>query len=89
MIIDIFFVILNWFLSVITYILPVFSIYPQNVLDGFTYFVDCLYKVNFILPIFDILTAILFLINFEIYYYTAKILISIINFFRGTGEIKI
>lgn len=73
----------------IVWVLPKWSIYPQAFTDGLQYFFTSLGRFNFILPMDTLLTVLLFVINFEIIYYTAKIIIRAINFLRGAGELKI
>ena len=86
MIVDVLLIIVSWFIRVLVFILPAWSPWPQDLLDGLTYFFSSLAKLNFLFPIDTLFTIILFVINFEVLYFGAKLLTKVINFFRGTGE---
>lgn len=90
MIIDIIIYILATLVSWIAVILPVYSIYPENFLDGIEYVGE---KVNtldfFIFDINGIMVIFTFLLSFEVYYFTAQKIGSLINFFRGSGKLDI
>jgi hypothetical protein len=74
------------FLSVIVFLLPSWSVWPTDLLSGLSYFATSLAKLNFIFPIDSLFTVLLFVINFEVLYFTAKIIMKVFNYFRGTGS---
>lgn len=86
MILTFLFYILSIFLKTVAVILPEWSIWPEAVTDGFTYIFSSLAKINILFPIDDLFTIILFLITFEVAFYTTKIIVMAFNFFRGSGK---
>ena len=80
---------ISFLLKQIADILPEWSIWPDEVLAGLYYFFANLAKLNIILPLDVIFDCLLFFINFIVIYFTAKLVLMVINFFRGSGEIKI
>lgn len=86
MIVDILLVIAGWFIQLIAYILPTWTLWPADVLAGLNYFCGSLAKLNFLFPVDTLFTCILFFINFEVLYFGAKILMKLFNFIRGTGS---
>jgi hypothetical protein len=89
MITDIILYTFGFFIKIIALILPAWDIWPDEILLGLNYFFTSIAKFNFIIPINTIFTCLLLLINFLIIYYSSKLIFMIINFFRGSGEIKI
>lgn len=83
MIIDILIQIYSWIIGVLVFVLPAWSIYPQVFLDGLTFFTGSMAKLNVIFPISEIFQAIIFLIQFEVIYYTAKLVIIVLKLIRG------
>jgi len=67
-------------------ILPEWSIWPPALTDGLTYVFSSLAKINIIFPIDQLFTVILFLITFEVAFFTTKIILMAFNFFRGSGK---
>ena len=65
------------------------SIWPDNVLNGLTYFFTQLMNWDFLLNITQLLTAIKFLIAFEVIYLLVKLALKIINWIRGAGPIEL
>lgn len=86
---DLFITIFQGIIDFLVWVLPEWSIYPQAFTDGLQYFFTSLGKFNFILPMDTFLAVISFLVNFEVGYYTAKLIIKAVNFLRGSGELKI
>lgn len=69
-------------------ILPNWTIYPDEILEAVNYFGSCL-------DLFDLtgtgffksfVAMLLLLLQFEVYYFTAKKIISFVNWARGTGR---
>lgn len=89
MIIDIFLYIIGFLVKQIAIILPSWQIWPDAILNGLTYFLNSLAKINFIFPIDTLFNCILLFTNFLTIYYSAKLVFMIFNYFRGSGEIKI
>ena len=79
--------ILTLFIGVIMALLPSWSIYPADLLTGLEYFATSLAKLNFIFPIDSLFTVLLFIIDFEILYFTAKIIMKVFNYFYGGLDI--
>jgi hypothetical protein len=77
---------LTWFIKVIVFILPKWTLWPQALTNGISYFSASLAKFNFIFPIDTLFDIIKVLMLFEVTYFTAKLILKIFNFFRGTGK---
>lgn len=86
MIADIFLFVLGQIIHFIAGLLPTWSLWPQSLLDGLTYFAGAIGHLNFLLPIDSLFTVILFMVNFEVYYLGAKLLMKLANYIRGTGS---
>jgi hypothetical protein len=70
-------------------LLPTFSVYPQNLLDGIAFFGQKISGLDFfVFDIQAIFTIFLFVLQFEFFYFLTKKIVSIINFFRGAGKIE-
>lgn len=82
-------ILIGWVLGLIALLAPTWTVWPQGVIDGIAYFFAQIGKLNFIFPIDTLMQAIEFLNTFAILYFSAKILIMAVNWFRGVGEIKI
>jgi hypothetical protein len=83
------FYVLGLFFNMILTLLPNWQLYPPEFLAGFGYFGQCMIKLNFLLPMYELCNAIILIINFEIAYYGIKILTMFINFVRGGKTIDI
>jgi hypothetical protein len=88
MIPSIFFYILGTLLYAMAIFLPEWSIYPPAILEGLTYIGSAAAKLNFIFDMFSLFAAFVFIFQFLAYYYLAVVVISIINFFRGSGAVE-
>ncbi len=75
-----------WLIDAVCFLLPQWQIWPDDLLNGIGYFCGCLAKLNFIFPIDTLFTVIIFVIIFESTYFSSKIVMKVINFFRGTGS---
>lgn len=84
----IFFVIGNIF-QLLASFLPIWSVYPPEILAGFTYFGQCLMKLNFLLDMYSLCAAIVFLVQFFAIYYTIRLIVSMISAIRGHQIIDI
>lgn len=89
MVIDFILILLYSILGSLAIGLPHFSIWPQSILNAIVYLINSLAIINFILPMDTFFYCVNFFIGFLILYYGAKLLVSIFNYFRGSGEIKI
>ena len=81
--------IFTWLLSILLYFLPNWSPYPQALTDGIQYFFSSFSKLNFIFPIDSLYNALILIIQFEVLYYSVKLFLSILHFFRGSGKIEV
>lgn len=89
MITNAFLVLIGWFFSLITLLAPEWTVWPDGIIDGIEYFFTQIGLFNFIVPIDTFFLAVDFLCTFAVLYFSAKILIMAVNYFRGAGEIKI
>lgn len=89
MILTFLFYVLTIFLSLLVGLLPTWTLWPADLTTSLNYFFSVLAKLNFLFPVDTLFAVILFVIGFEILYFTAKIVLKIINFFRGASGIDI
>lgn len=66
-----------------------FTIWPDEVLDGISYFTSGILKFDFALNTYALLQALLFFITFDVIYYTVKLLIKFVNWIRGADGLEI
>jgi hypothetical protein len=66
-----------------------FSIWPDNVINGLTYFFTALTNWDFILNTTEMLKAIKWSIYFDIVYVSIKLLLKLFNWIRGSGELDV
>ena len=86
MIITLLLYLITAFLTTIVWLLPTWTLWPDTLLDGLTYFFTAIAKFNFIFPIDSLFAVILFIVNFEVLYLTVKLIMKIFNYARGTGS---
>jgi hypothetical protein len=86
MILTFIFYILAILIGTVSIVLPTWQIWPQVFLDGLAYFFSHLASLNFLFPVDTLLTVLLFWLSFEVLYFTAKLIMKVFNFFRGTGS---
>jgi len=86
MITDLFLYLITLFINLMVFILPTWTLWPDSLLTGLTYFFTQLAVFNFIFPVDTLFTVILFIINFEVYYLSAKLIMKLFNYLRGTGS---
>jgi len=86
MIVDLFLYLLGQLIHFVAYLLPTWSVWPATLLDGLSYFFSALANFNFLVPVDSLFTVILFIINFEVAWFGAKLLMKLFNFLRGTGS---
>jgi hypothetical protein len=86
--------IISGFLSALNYIIdllvgfaPKWVIWPDSLLNGLTYVFKTIGSFDFILPIKEMFNIMLFLIAFEVGFFTLKMILRAINWIRGSGEI--
>ncbi|ARF10118.1 hypothetical protein Indivirus_18_2 [Indivirus ILV1] len=89
MVIDFILLLLYSILGGLAIALPHFSIWPASILNAITYLINSLAIANFIFPIDTLFYCVNLFIGFLILYYGTKLLVSIFNWLRGSGEIKI
>jgi hypothetical protein len=64
-------------------------VWPAVILNGLTYFFSILMKIDFILNIRALLFGIQWALGFLVAYYGIKLLLKIVNWFRGSGSIEV
>lgn len=89
MLVDLAIYIFSLLINVIAFFLPVFDVWPSTLLTGLEYFTQSLAKFNFILPVDTLFSALTFLITFETFYFSTKILLMFVGFFRKSSALKI
>lgn len=86
MITNIFLFILGQLIHFFATILPTWTIWPDSLLTGLAYFCGAIGKLNFLIPIDSLFAVIVFLIDFEVAWFTAKLVLKLANYIRGTGS---
>jgi hypothetical protein len=66
-----------------------FSIWPDKLLEGLTYFFTCIMKLDMILNIVALFTVLKWFLGFLVIYYSVKLFIMLINALRGSGKVDI
>lgn len=69
--------------------LPHYHLWPTIFLNAITYLLSQLAILNFIFPVDAIFTGANFFIKFLVIYYGLQLVVSIFNYFRGSGGIKV
>jgi hypothetical protein len=70
-------------------VLPVFSIWPDSLIEGIEYIGNSFQSLNFFLPMYELSIAIVFVFSFFIFYYLERLIVMILNYIRGAGGIEI
>lgn len=92
--------IVNLFLYVLSFLLGAFatfsnliargfSIWPDKLLDGLTYFFTSLMRFDMWLNVVAFFTVLKWFLSFLVIYYGIKLLASLFNWGRGSGEIDV
>jgi len=90
MIVDAIIYILGTFISWVAALLPDFSIYPANFIGVIEIVGEKIQTLDFFLiDVPGIMAIFIFLLDFSIYYFIARKIGSLINFFRGSGKLEI
>jgi hypothetical protein len=76
-------------ISALADVLPTFSVWPVIVTNGITDVCTAFMKLNWIFPMDALLDALSFFIDFLGWYFFAKLIIMIFNYFRGADGIRI
>lgn len=66
--------------------MPTWQIWPDSLLTGLSYFFQQLIAFNFIFPVDNLFIVILFVLNFEVLYFTAKLITKLFGYIRGSGS---
>jgi len=82
-------IIISYFLGFLALLLPAWTVWPADIIAGIKYVFNTLATLNFIFPIDTFLHCLNFLADYAALFFSAKLIINIINWFRGAGEIKI
>jgi hypothetical protein len=67
------------FIRIFIIILPSWSVWPNEIKEGLSYFIATLKTFNFILPIDSIFSCLLFLLVFIGYLLMTKVILLIVN----------
>lgn len=86
MITSILLLIISFLIKFVCLFLPTWQIWPRDLLDGLSYFFSNLITLNFLFPIDTLMNCLIFIVGFETLYFTAKLILKIFNYFRGTGS---
>jgi hypothetical protein len=89
MIISIFFYILSILLSLVNSVAFLSFEIPYYILQPFYITIDILLMFDSIVPVKTTLTIIVLIMSFEIIVLTSGFILSIFNWIRGAGELKI
>lgn len=85
--------VLSFILSLVSaltdFIAQGWSVWPASVLSGITYFFTQLMNWDFLINVVALLTAIKWLVGFEVLYLSTKLVLKIINWVRGAGPIDL
>lgn len=80
---------LTYFFELLNAYGPKWSIWPDAVINGIEYIVNTLAGLNYFLPLDTFFECVLFFILFITNYYIVKLILSGINWVRGSGKIEI
>lgn len=75
--------------SISNFIARGWSVWPDNLIDGLTYFLTSLMNWDFLMNITQMLLALKFLFAFEVVYLSVKLLMRLFNYFRGSGGLEV
>lgn len=94
MLIDILLFILGIIIDLLVYVLDFLligkiTIWPDELLNGLTYFFTNLMNFDFVLNIGQLLLVLQFLFLFFILYVPARLIVKLVNWIRGAGSIDI
>jgi len=82
MIVDIILLITAAIFSALVFILPGWTVWPADLLNGITYFFSLFGTLNILIPglAADLLALLLFYTRFEAAYFTARKIVQLFNF---------
>lgn len=86
MLIDVILGLFGYIIQAIATLLPEWQVWPDSVFNGLEYFAQTFATLDFLIPVATVFSAFLFLVNFFVAYFTAKLITKVANFFRGTGS---
>jgi len=86
MIIDVILSVFATLLSAFAIIAPSWQIWPDEVLNGIYYISAKMTFLDIIFPIDTVINIIIFIINFEIAFFSYKLASKLIGLFRGSGR---
>lgn len=86
MIVDIVLTIITWFLKALNSILPTYSVYPGQLLEGLKYFFSQMMVLNNLFPMDTILNCMSLFSTILFWFFTAKIVIICLGYIRGTNS---
>jgi len=85
MVTDVILTIFSTIFGALAFWLPHVSIWPASVLSSIEYLVSNLAIINFIIPMDVFFTCVELFLDFCVLYYSARLLISIFNAWKGAG----
>lgn len=88
MLTEILFYLLGFMIKMSVMILPSWHLWPRVITDAFQYFAGAAARLNFILPVDTFFQCLAFFINFLIIYFSVRLVLMILNFFRGVGKLE-
>lgn len=81
-----FLTLVSWLMALAAAALPEWQLWPQTLLDGISYIAGAFARLDFILPIHELALLLTAYLNFSAAYVSAKLILKIINYLRGTGS---
>ena len=82
-------IIMDLLVYILDFLVGGFSLWPENLVDGLTYFFTNLMNFDFVLNIYQLILVIEFLYLFFLVYVPAKLIVKVVNWIRGSGSIEI
>jgi hypothetical protein len=79
--------VLAFFAFILQAIFGNFTIWPDSVLNGLTYFFQKLMAFNIFIPVDTFLTVLVWLIRFIVIFFGYKLIKKIFNYFRGADAL--
>jgi len=85
MLIDLFFYVFGFILSLIAFVSPSWTIWPDSVVSAISYSAQTLAGLNFLLPVDVFFDCIIFFLSFLIVYLPLLLVFKALNYIRGSG----
>jgi hypothetical protein len=88
MITSLFLYIFGYIIGFFAMLLPNWTIWPQDLTDGISYFASKIADFNIIVPIINWFLAAHLFLQFLVYFMIYKSLVGLVNWVRGSGSIS-